>query len=124
MKIKTDFVTNSSSTSFILTMKSDVLEKVEFVKRLNECFADLENRDGWQEDVDPPHSVDVDDVEMVAPDIFILEGGVPYFSSYDDLPKHIRNLILDYANDNNSLAQFGITNLEFEIKDKNDPENK
>ena len=124
MKIKTDFVTNSSSTSFIVSMQSDLVDKVEFVKKLNECFEEIGQKSGWQEDPDPKPSIDVDDVEKVSSNLFVMEGDVPYFSSYDDLPKHIRNLVLDYMTDHNSLTKFGIKKLEFEIKDKNEPQNK
>ena len=124
MKIKSDFVTNSSSTSFIIAMESDFVDKVEFVKKLNECLEEIDQKSGWQEQPDPQPSVDVDDVEKVSSNLFVMEGVVPYFSSYDNLPKHIRNLVLDYMNDHDSLAKFGIKNLEFEIKDKNEPQNK
>ena len=124
MKIKTDFVTNSSSTCFIISMESDLVDKVEFVKKLNDCFEEIGQKNGWQEGPDPKLSVDVDDVEKVSSNLFVMEGDVPYFSSYDDLPKHIRNLVLDYMTDHNSLTKFGIKKLEFEIKDKNDPQNK
>ena len=63
-------------------------------------------------------------IKHVSSNLFVMEGYVPYFSNYDDLPKHIRDLVLDYMNDHNSLAKFGIKNLKFEIKDKNEPQNK
>jgi hypothetical protein len=106
-------------------MESDLIDKVEFVKKLNECFEEIGQKSGWQEEPDPQPSVDLDDVVKVSSNLFIMEGYVPYFSGdYDDLPKHIKNLVLGYMDNHNSLAKFGIKNLEFEIKDKNEPQNK
>lgn len=121
MKIKQDFVTNSSSTSFIITMDSDINDKNLFVKKLNKCFEDVIRKNGSPDDLDSLPLINSDDVEIASPCVYVLEGYVPYFNGYDDLPTHIRDLVLDYMNDRSRFSKFGIKNLTFETKDKNEP---
>jgi hypothetical protein len=102
-------------------MDSDINDKTVFVKKLNECFEDLIKKNGCHEDFDSLPLIDADDVEKASPNVFVLEGYVPYFNGYDDLPKYIRDLVLDYMNDRSKFSKFGIKNLTFETKDKNVP---
>jgi hypothetical protein len=124
MRIKIDFTTNSSSASYMIPSKFYLDDKVKFVKKLNEYFEEKRQKSGWQGEPGPQPSVDVDDVEVVLGNSFVICGYVPYLGDYDDLPKHITNMLLDYMNNPNGLAKFGFKELKFKIKDKNEPQNK
>ena len=119
MKIKNDFVTNSSSTSFIITIESDKSERQQLLNELNERFEELCGRDVQDGQSDQPPSFDINSLRQISDNMFALEGVVPYFSGYDDLPKHIRDLVLDHVNNPEGLNKHGIKTLDFKIIDNN-----
>ena len=119
MKIKTDFVTNSSSTAFIITIESDLSDRLQLLNNLNERFEQLSREDAHSGESDSPPLIDINSLQQISDNIFALEGVVPYFSGYDDLPKHIRDLVLDHVNDPESLNKYGIKTLNFKIIDNN-----
>ena len=119
MKIKTDFVTNSSSTSFIITIESDKRDRQQLLNDLNERFEELCGEDVKDGLSDQPPFYEINSLRQISDNMFALEGVVPYFSGYDDLPKHIRDFVLDHMSDPESLNKHGIKTLDFKIIDKN-----
>jgi hypothetical protein len=119
MKIKTDFVTNSSSTSFMITMRSDIADLAKFVDKLNGHFELLCGKDVESGEMESPPTISIDNLQQTSQDVFMLEGAVPYYKGYGDLPKHIQYLLLENMNDPERLSKIGIKNLDIKIIDKN-----
>jgi hypothetical protein len=119
MKIKTDFVTNSSSTSFIIPITTDLNDRLDLLKKLNAYFEQRYGEDVYSEELDSPPQIDINSLQQKSENVFVLEGVVPYYKGYDDLPEHIRDLVLDYKSNPSRLSAFGIKKLELQIIDKN-----
>jgi hypothetical protein len=103
----------------MITMDTDIDDKKLFVKKLNECLKELLTKGDIQDSQDLIPIIDIDDVINASPNVFVLEGYVPYFDSYEDLPRHIRDLVLDFLNNGSRFAKFGIKNLAFQTSNKN-----
>lgn len=119
MKIKTDFVTNSSSSCFILTLKSQTNDRAELIRRLSAYLEQRHGGDADSEESDSPLQADLQNLQQRSANEFVLEGAIPYYRDYDDLPKPIRNLVLDQTADPEGLDQAGIEIIDFAIIDKN-----
>jgi len=119
MKIKADFVTNSSSSSFILILKSQTNDRAEIIRRLSEYLEQRHGDDADSEESGSLLQADLQNLQQSSANEFVLEGAIPYYRDYDDLPKPIRDLVLDQTTDPKGLDQAGIEIIGFSIIDRN-----
>jgi hypothetical protein len=116
MKIKMDFVTNSSSTSFIVAVHSDSNAIEEFVEKINQYMLDYIDKNNWKDDFEPPNLLTPEEVMMVSPGVFHIRGYIAYYGGDDDIPQYLEDL----RNENgNTLSKYGIKTITFETKDLN-----
>ena len=66
MKIKRDFVTNSSSTSFTLIVESHVESVEELVENINNYLLEYIAKNDWKDDFEPPKLLTAEEVAAMA----------------------------------------------------------
>jgi len=121
MKIKSDFVTNSSSTSFILTCQTDIEEKQEFINKLNKLLQEYSNRRKWDEEFQEPPFITSEMVTQVGPKRYAIRDFVAVFSGEADIPQYIMDFFLDTDSaESKALAEAGIVLVNKEIKNLNE----
>lgn len=120
MKIKQDFVTNSSSTSFIMRCKSDAKSKADFIYAYNEWRSEYIKMRGWDKEFREPPLLTSDMVTAIEDGIFVITDFVPLYSGKEqDTPKYIRDLFNNESTANKLLKKAGIVMVTFEEKDFN-----
>ena len=117
MKIKGDFVTNSSSTSFILIVESHVDSVEEFVENVNNYLLEYIAKNDWKDDFEPPKLLTAEEVAMPKPGDFVIPDCIPFYQNDDDIPQYIKDMTMEDAD---VLAEYGIRSITHEIKDKNE----
>lgn len=121
MRVKRDFVTNSSSTSFIVICKADTPGKDEFIKKFN-CFLKEYIKHGtWDDDFQEPPLLRSDMVNQVEPGVFTIRDFVAIYGGEEDIPQYIRELFFNKDSDAcKELNSAGIIPIKTEIKDLNE----
>lgn len=120
MKIKRSFVTNSSSTSFILTCKAKVEGKDDFIHRFNAFFEDYIRKNKWKDDFQEPPKLTSDMVEQTESGTYVIKDFVPILRGEGSIPQYIRELFIEKDTDAyRSLIEAGIDPDHVEIKDLN-----
>ena len=121
MKIKKDFVTNSSSTSFMITCKSEASGKDEFIDKYNGMLKDYIKKRKWDEEFQEPPMLTSDRVTSLGQGVFMVHDFVPLFSNERDTPQYIQELFLESDYDfGKLLEQAGIKLMTMEKKDRNE----
>ena len=116
MKIKTDFVTNSSSSSFVIIAKSDTDDPEVFIQKFNQYLQDHIEDNNWKDDFEPPPLLTLDRIKKLGPNQFHIEDYVPFYSSEDDTPQYIVDLL---KADHRDLSKYGLKHVSLETKDHN-----
>jgi hypothetical protein len=120
MKIKKDFVTNSSSTSFIITCEVGAMGKDEFIDKINRCLENYIKERAWDEEFQEPPLLKSDMVNPAGSGVFIIKDFVPIYCGEEDMPQYIKELFLDKDSDAGRLLKnSGINPIRMEIKDLN-----
>lgn len=120
MKIKRDFVTNSSSTSFIVTCKAAAEGKDEFIDKINGVLREYIKDREWDEEFQAPPMLTSDRVISLGPGEFIITDFVPIYSNDLDTPQYIKDLFGGSDSDTGKLLeQAGIKIVTTEMKDLN-----
>jgi len=109
MKFRTDFVTNSSSASFILFVESTAANKQEFEESLKKLFAEY-SRD-FQKEESLPKS---EQIKHIFGSLYAINDMTIMFNDYDDVPHYMRYMLLRHHIDDD-LLKFGIKSLKLEI---------
>jgi len=120
MKIKTDFVTNSSSTSFILPCRARMDSKDDFINKFNSLLKDYIKDRSWDDDFQEPPLLTSDMVTQDESDLFIIKDYASIYHSEKDIPQYIRELIDDNSDIWKLLNENGINPLSVDIKDLNE----
>ena len=121
MKIKRDFVTNSSSTSFMIACESDAGGKDDFIDKFNGMLKDYIKKKAWEEEFQEPPLLTSDRVTSIKPGVFIIKDFVPIYSNEQDTPQYIQKLFLDNDPDAGKLLeQAGIKLIDVKEKDLNE----
>lgn len=121
MKIKTDFVTNSSSSSFILTCKGNMSGKDEFIEKFNCYLNEYIKARVWDDDFQEPPLLRGDMVNQVEPGVFAIRDFVAFYGSEEDMPQYVRELFFDKDSEAcKELNGAGIMPVKTEIKDLNE----
>ena len=123
MKIKRDFVTNSSSTSFILSVESEVDDPNTVLAFINDFFQDYTKKNDWNDDCDLPVPLTPDRIVKNGSNKFIIEDYIPYYKDNDDIPGYITEL-LSKLKDGGKVGQIpdqgNIKSMSFKIVNKNE----
>jgi len=115
MKIKIDYVTNSSSASFLLYIESTARDEEEFIESFNKFLEDYNEENRWKKNHRNVSFINPKEIRQISSGVFIVEDWITMYNDYDDIPNYIKYLILRHIIDNN-LIQYGIKDLKFEIK--------
>ena len=116
MKIKSDFVTNSSSTSFIITVESDTDDQNEFIKKFNQFLKSYIAANNWQDNFVPPDLIDHGRIKKMGTNTFVVTDFVPAHWSDQATPSYIKAL----ENTNpTELLECGIKKVTVKEKDLN-----
>lgn len=119
MKIKSDFVTNSSSASFIIYFNYDNKNwtfdffKKEFLEYIQKGYIGGEFGAGNQSNYPP------DNIELLSDGRVKVESHTSMYNGYEDLPRYMIDLLIrshQTKNSNDDLPRFGIKDVEFEVK--------
>jgi hypothetical protein len=117
MKIKQDFVTNSSSSSFVIDVRSDDDAKEGFVKKMNEYLLGYIAKNDWKDDFEPPNLLTAEKVTMREQGIFRIVDYIPFYQNCDDMPQYLKDMTKEDAD---VLAKLGIRSITLEVIDKNE----
>ncbi len=121
MKIKRDFITNSSSTSFIIACKSEASDKDDFIDKFNGMLKDYIKKREWDEEFKEPPLLTSDRVTAPRQGVFVIQDFVPVYSNDQDTPQYIQELFLDNDSDIGKLfEQAGIKLIDVKAKDLNE----
>lgn len=121
MKVKRDFVTNSSSTSFILTFKAGTSGKDEFIDKFNRFLEEYKKHRTWDDDFQEPPLLRSDMVDQVEPGVFTIRDFVAIYGGEEDMPQYVRELFFDKDSEAcKELNGAGIMPVKTEIKDLNE----
>jgi hypothetical protein len=121
MKVKKDFVTNSSSTSFIITFKADTSKEDEFIYKFNRFLEKYIKNKTWDDDFQEPRLLKSDMVTQVEPGVFAIRDFVAFYGGEEDLPQYVQELFIDKDSEAcKELNGNGIIPLKTEIKDLNE----
>lgn len=120
MKIKRGFVTNSSSTSFLLTCLSHAEGKDEFICKFNSFLDDYIRKNKWRDNFQEPPKLSIDMVEQTDAGTFIIKDFIPIFRGEASIPQYIKELFIEKTGDAyDLLIAKGINPNHMEIKDFN-----
>ena len=121
MKIKRDFVTNSSSTSFILCVESDIDNILEFVNKYNMLLNEISDKNSWKDDYELPPVLFTDRVKKGELNTYLIEDYLPFYETEDDLPQYIKELVdeRNSAIDAHRSEKYRINRISIETKDRN-----
>jgi hypothetical protein len=123
MKIKRDFVTNSSSTSFIVRCESDAKAKDDFIDRYNGWRKNYIEERRWHPEFEEPPLL-TSDMTSVGDGEFIITDFLPYYLNEQDAPQYIKELRDKDSVASKLLAKAGIKLMTVEMKDRNKPGEK
>ena len=116
MKLKADFVTNSSSASFIMTLEAyDNISLKEFKEIMNDVINDFENeyRDyGFEKP--HLHFWDGSHISKVSPKIFALQDWTSMYNDPADIPRYMRYMMIRSFLTDGGLKDFKIKNFKIE----------
>lgn len=110
MKIKADYITNSSSASFIMTIGTDDKTVDEFITRLRKIL------DSSMYDAPSCYEL-VRSSSQLIENVFQLSEFTSMYNYVDDIPNYMKTLILEWQLDRISLQQKGIKDINFKIEE-------
>jgi hypothetical protein len=105
MKIKVDFITNSSSASIYLYVRSRYKSLSDFSASLNKIF---ENEPRVRETVT---FMNPKDITFFGPDVFRLEEHVSMYNDHDDIPWYLQWFIFEFLKDKAKFSTYGIEEI-------------
>lgn len=109
MKIKTDFVTNSSSASFIMYFVTNDRTVDEFTKRVSKFlnYYSYEDNPKFNESM----------VKMITEGVFTINNYVGMYNFVDDIPSHMKTILLEKSINPERILQFGFKDIVFSIEE-------
>lgn len=122
MKIKRDFVTNSSSTSFIISGKYDGGIGIDKVKDIfNDLIQDYRKKTEWDKDTERPPSIKSEMIQKTGPDTFYVKDFIPQNNNKEDIPQWIKDIFINNDSEaGRKLESSGIRITQVELKNFND----
>jgi len=118
MKIKTDYVTNSSSASFIMVIMSTDKNLDSFQTNLNRYLERYLETYRYAEKLPTLRFYNPRKVEEKRKGMFEITESISMFNTYDDIPHYMRELIIDSkVRPKRLLELFGFKSISFKIID-------
>jgi len=115
MKIKSDFVTNSSSASFIMIFEAVEKDIHEFIESFND-FMDYYKRNTGGKNL---RFWDATNISEVGDGIYQVEEWMSMYNDIGDIPKYMQYIIVDsVASAQSALECRGIKFKSFDIEDE------
>jgi hypothetical protein len=104
MKIKHDFITNSSSASFYLRFEAtqEDMSKEEFIDKINQYLKYN------QEEIEDLRFWDASSIREVCPNVFEIIDWTSMFNGQEDIPTYMKHMIIS-----SFLEEFDRFNLKF-----------
>jgi len=113
MKIKIDFITNSSSASIMLFVESVADDLEEFKKKFNEYMEHYKGR--YEEHI--VHFWDPNSIEQLTPHLFTVNHHTSMFNYVTDIPHYMQVLTLESLLDPmNLLENYGFKGIKVKVK--------
>jgi len=120
MKIKQDFVTNSSSTSFIVCSKNISKDIIDFINKVNLVQNEFIKDEGWRENFETPPKITSEMLKQEGQEVTI-EILSPIFSDEEKMPQYIKELFINKDSKYyKKLCSLGIEPGEIKIKNYNE----
>jgi hypothetical protein len=115
MIISWDFVTNSSSTSFIVVSPASSITIQSLVEAVNRYIKEYNSKNSWKDDFEPAPLLDQESVRELKDGSLAIEDYIPFYGDPEDMPEYLRNL---------DLSAYGIEGAKILVRDKNRPDSK
>lgn len=106
MKLKNDFVTNSSSTSFIMYVRTKDKTMEDFLNRFKDCV----HRVSY-------HDCDNAEFEEIADGVFSITDWTSMYNNIGDTPEYMKDILVAWYTDRGQLYECGITSVTFKKVD-------
>ena len=121
MKIKSDFVTNSSSTSFIISGEDGGIG-IDIIKDIfNDLIQDYRKKTEWDKDTERPPSIKSERIQKTGPDTFCVKDFIPQNNDEEDIPQWIKDIFINNDSEaGKKLKSSGIRITKVELKNFND----
>ena len=121
MKINLGPITNSSSASYLLSVKGEAGDKESFISRFNEYLRGYIAENSWRDGFVPPRLLTSDRVAQLDDNSFLIIDYIPFYKGdTSELPQHLREIIDKCKDNKKELAEFGIIDASIEIVDLNE----
>ncbi len=118
MKIKGDFVTNSSSTSFILRVTAETQDLTEFVAKFNAYLQDYVENNSWRDGFEPPQRLTKEVVKKVGDNVFAIKDFIAIYNDEEDIPAYFAE-VLRRLDEHEGMREYGISKVSYEMRDRN-----
>ena len=121
MKIKSDFVTNSSSTSFIIVCEADAQNIIDFADMFNRALAQYIKDNGWNENIQMPPMLTNEKVKQTEPGIFVITECIPIDNSTGGMLQFVQDVFIDNGSEaSKKFNSSGIRIINAENKNLNE----
>ena len=117
MKCKTDFVTNSSSASIILMIKSDC-EDIEKFREIFNKYIEMYKSGTWSSPL-PIHFWDGSNIVKIRNEFQVIEWTSMFNCVMDDVPHYMQTLYLEWSVEPKDIEkQFGFKKIKIKVRDE------
>lgn len=119
MKIKQDFVTNSSSTSFIIKCVSDAEGEKELTDNFNTFWKGYVESRAWDDGFQALAELTIDMVKQTGKRQFTIHDYLSFFGGRtENMPGYVKELFFDENSEaRKALKEIGIEIVSVETKD-------
>lgn len=117
MKIKGDFVTNSSSTSFIVKVSTENDDVIRLVERLNAFLDDYSHKNDWREEFIQPLRITADMIKKTSDGAFQITDYLPLHEE-GEMPDYWQELMETVARERRIL-DLPVNKVEIRVRDLN-----
>lgn len=116
MKFKADFVTNSSSASFILYFASTYKNLDSFQDSFNRYLEEYTQRYKYTKECSTLRFYNPKMIEEVEEGIFKITEGTSMYNNYGDIPHYMRTVLIDSKIRQKELSEtFGFKSIWIEV---------
>jgi len=119
MKIKMDFITNSSSASYLLYVESDTKDLEEFSEQFEKYLKCIKNEYSWDDDLDAEYEFHKfykpKNIENIGGTVFLITEWTSMYNYTNDIPTYMRELLVK-SFVAGELERFGFKGVKFKIE--------
>ena len=113
MKRKADFVTNSSSASFVLYIETSTTDSSEFQNIFQAFIKAHEEEHSWREKRIAP----MPDVEHISGNVFAITDWTGMYNGIEDIPDYMKYLIIK-CNMYGEMIEYGIKSVKLKVQEE------